>query len=539
MRINILILAIAILFANVSGLFAQENNDTQLDWGQELKEPSGTFLAKIITSNEAGIYALRQKNSKTSFEGPSKIYLEHYSPQLKLRKSSELEMKFKKKRVELEDVIPFNGKLYLFTSFNNEAKKINYLFAQEVDYRRLQPRGKLIKVAENPTKNRAREGYFKFNISKDSSKLLIYNQNPERRKAKETFSVYVYDQELNPLWDKEIKLPFPDQNVEIESYEVDNEGNVYLLALVFDKGSKSIRKGTANYQYRILAYTKNGEHRETFPLKLDNYFITDLTFKIANDGHLVCAGFYSQKQTSSARGTYFFRLNPKTQEVYTNSTKDFDFNLRTADLSNRKKSKAMEAEEEGEIKKQAELQSFSLDHLILRNDGGAVLVAEQYFVERVNNFNSFNSFNRGGGQSDFDYYYHYNDLVVANIRPNGEIQWATRIPKEQETRNDNGYFSSYTMSIVSDKLFFLFNDDSRNYDPDDDRLHSFNGSGKRTIISLAQLDREGALQMRPLVDNQQDGLILRPKVSRQTGRREMILFGERGKRFKLASLQFL
>ena len=534
-----------LIFFFTLGIFtlvsAQPEDKTQLNWGQELSEPAGTFLSKIITSNETGVYALREKTKRQGFDGPSKIYLEHYTPQMKLRKSVKLDMKYNKKRVEFESIIPFGGKLYLFTSFNNEAKKTNYLFAQEVSYRRLQPSRKLKKVAENPTKNRAQEGYFDFSISKDSSKLLIYNQNPERRKTQETFSIYVYDQDMTPLWEKEVTLPYPDQNVNIESFEIDNDGNVYLLNTVFDKGTKEVKRGRANYRYSILAYSASGEKIVEYPIELKNYFITDLTFKIANDGHLVFAGFYSQKGTASARGTYFFRLDPITKEVYANNTKEFDFDLLTADLSNRKRAKAENAEQSGEVKKQAELTSFSLDHLILRNDGGAVLIGEQYFVNVVSNFNNFTAGNRfgGGGANRDDYYYNYNDLIVANIRPDGEIEWATRIPKSQETRNDRGYFSSYAMSIVRDKLFFIFNDDTRNYDKDDDKLYGFSGSTKRTLISLAEINRDGSLEMYPLINNQQDNLLFRPKVSRQTGKREMILFGERGKKFKLATLQFL
>jgi len=550
MRTSFLILLLT--FGITSLVFAQGNKKTQLDWGQQLNEPNGTFLSEIITSNETGIYALREKTNSQGFDGPSKIYLEHYTPQMKLRKSVKLEMKYKKKRVEFESIIPFGGKLYLFTSFNNEAKKTNYLFAQEVNYRRLTPSKKLVKVAENPTRNKAQEGYFDFSISKDSSKLLIYNQNPEQKKTQETFSIYVYDQEMNQMWEKEITLPYPDESVDVERFEIDNDGNVYILNKVFTDGGKKVKRGRVNYRHTILAYSATGEKFVEYPLELRDLFITDLTFKIANDGHLVCAGIYSQNGISNARGTYFFRLNPKTKEVYANNTKEFEFDLLTADLSKRKKSKAEKAEESGNVKKQAEIASFTLDHLILRNDGGAVLVGEQYFVQEDNsNFNNGlagNRFGVGGFNNsrfgrnvggNFSYIYNYNDLVVANIRPNGEIEWATRIPKNQQTRDDGGYFSSYAMSIVKDKLFFVFNDDSRNYNRDDNKLYSFSGNTRRTLISLAQVNRDGSLEMSPLINNEQDNLLFRPKVSRQTGKREMILFGERGKKFKLASLQFL
>ena len=548
MRTSFLILLFA--FGIISLAIAQNQRKTQLDWGQQLKEPNKTFLSEIITSNETGIYALRERTTAQGFDGPSNIYLEHYTPQMKLRKSVKLEMKYKKKRVEFESIIPFGGKLYLFTSFNNEAKKTNYLFAQEVNYRRLTPSRKLIKVAENPTKNKAREGYFDFSISKDSSKLLIYNQNPEQKKTQETFSLYVYDQEMNNMWEKEITLPYPAKNVSVERFEIDNDGNVYILNKVLTDDSRKAKRKASNYRHTILAYSATGEKFVEYPLELKDLFISELTFKIANDGHLVCAGIYSLSGNSGARGTYFFRLNPTTKEVYANNTKEFEFDLLTADLSKRKKSRAEKAEASGNTKKQAAIASFSLDHLILRNDGGAVLVGEQYYVQQDNNFDNFagNTFGRGrfgrGGfgnnvGNNFSYLYNYDDLIVANIRPNGEIEWATRIPKNQQTRDDGGYFSSYAMSIVKDKLFFIFNDDARNYDRNDNKLYGFSGNTRRTLISLAQVNRDGSLEMSPLLNNEQDNLLFRPKVSRQTGKREMILFGERGKKFKLASLQFL
>ncbi|MEM9823493.1 MAG: hypothetical protein AAF985_20585, partial [Bacteroidota bacterium] len=75
-----------------------------IKWGQELKEPKSTFLSKIITSNADHFYALREKTSKTPGEGPSKIYIEKYNKQMNLLKSKVIEMKYKGKKMELEDV---------------------------------------------------------------------------------------------------------------------------------------------------------------------------------------------------------------------------------------------------------------------------------------------------------------------------------------------------------------------------------------------------------------------------------------------------
>ena len=101
-----------------------------------------------------------------------------------------------------------------------------------------------------------------------------------------------------------------------------------------------------------------------------------------------------------------------------------------------------------------------MDQLILRNDGGALLIAEQYFVQEEYDRNQFydpyysNYYNRN--YNDIDYVYNYNDIIVVNIRPDGEIEWTARIPKRQVTTNDGGYYSSYAMSIVRSKIYFVF-----------------------------------------------------------------------------------
>ena len=90
-----------ILFFFISSLstaFAQGKElPYYIQWGQELKEPSGTFLSKIIMSNADHFYALREKASKIPGEGPSKIYIEKYNKQMKLLKSKAIDIKFKGK----------------------------------------------------------------------------------------------------------------------------------------------------------------------------------------------------------------------------------------------------------------------------------------------------------------------------------------------------------------------------------------------------------------------------------------------------------
>jgi hypothetical protein len=297
-----------------------------------------------------------------------------------------------------------------------------------------------------------------------------------------------------------------------------------------DGSSQVVRRGTANYQYVILAYTNNGEDKQEYRIAVRDKFITDMTFRIGNQKELICAGFFSDKGTTSIKGTCFFRVDPETEEVFNISLQEFDFEFRTAFMRTGQQRRAERAEQSGNTDQQAELNRFSLNDLILRSDGGAVIVAEQYFVyQRTERM--------WDGTLRFDEFYNYNDIIVVNIRPDGSMEWAVRIPKRQETMNDGGYYSSYAMAVVRDRLYFIFNDNSRNYtSKKDNQLYNFNG--RNSIITLAEIRKGGALEMYPLFNNREAGIITRPKICKQTGSRKMIVYGERGRSYRLGLLQF-
>lgn len=545
-----IILGLLICYAcfQVSLLTAQPLSKTaNIDWSAEYSQPNNSFLSKIIHSDANGFYSLRVQGLGAKRTKPS-IFVEYYEKgAMKLKKSVKLELKYKNKRRDFEDVIIAGGNMYFLTSFNNQAKKKNYLFAQKVNLKTLRPSQKLIKLAEVETKNLYQEGGFRHHISKDTSKILIYTLLPKKKKNPERFSLQVFDNQLNPLWNKEVRLPFNDEKFAVEEYKVDKAGNVYMLGVIYQDGVKVRRGGKPNYQYVILAYRNNGESVEEYKINLNQKFITDLTFRVAKNGHLIFSGFYSDRGTYSVKGTYFFRLDPSSKEIYNKNLKAFDFDFVTEYLSDAAYNKAKKNSKKGS----PELYRYALDDLILRSDGGAVLIAEQYYVERRfnNNYYGYNPYGVGLGgrfnnfydpynRFDEDYEYYYNDIIVVNIQPTGEIEWTARIPKQQVTRNDGGYYSSYAMSIVKDKFYFVFNDNYKNYDPNKkpNKWHTY--TGRNSIITLAAIDKNGEVALNPLFADTEASITTRPKVCKQIGSKEMLIYGERGRNFRFGALLF-
>ncbi|MEN0004454.1 MAG: hypothetical protein AAF798_09930 [Bacteroidota bacterium] len=522
-----MLLILLSVLTNVTIQAQQGKGPAMVTWGESIKEPSGSFISKVIASGKYGFYALRQKR-EGAFSG-ERAYAEFYDSAMRLQRSTKLELKYKGKVREFEDLVMVGGRLYLLTSFNNRAKRKNYLFRQEVDKKSLQPNAKLKKMGEIDSRDEYRDGAFSLVVSSDSSKVLVHSQLPYERRQPERFAFQVYDQEFNTLWKKDIALPYSDGSFTVEEYQVDDQGNVYLLGIIYSD-SRMERGGSPTYQYTILAYRNNGEDFQEYRIALDDKFITDLTFRIDRKGELVCTGFYSDRGVRSVKGTYYLKIDPQSQAVSSQNLMAFEFDFLTETLSDRKKARAMEAQREGDTDRTPELYRFSLDKLILRSDGGALLVAEQFYrYERV--------WRTWDGLLQTDFFYHYNDLIVVNIRPDGTIEWATRIPKRQETVNDGGYYSSYAMSIVRDKIYFIFNDNPRNFNPDSNRLYNYNG--KSSVIALVELRKDGEYSAFPLFNNRDADVVTRPIICKQIGSRKMMIYGEWGSRYRFGTLEFL
>ena len=505
-----------------------------VDWGPDMKEPSNSYFEEIVTIRPDRVVTLRGKASYQLSERP-KIWLESISREsLRLRTTTEIDLRYKGKDRRFEDVIAMKGdKMFLLTSFNNTGQKQNYLFSQTISGRRLQPREQLDMILQIPA-GYTKPGDFFTRISRDSSRLLVIGNPDLDDDVPETVELGVYDENLEKLWSKSVRLPYQEEKFLIEDYRVDAQGNAYMLGVLFTDGTRRRRRGAPNYRYVLFSFPAGGgEMRET-NLDLPEVFITDMTFRVAQDGQVVCSGFYGQQGSYSVRGTYFIRLDPQSGTISTQQLSEFDLNFRGQFLSKRENKRAARQAEQGE-EPQIEIDDISLDRLILRSDGGAVLIAEQFFIERENYFNDPYFGNYGGFynrrfrsvRQDLTIY-NYNDIFVLNIRPDGTLDWATNISKVQQTIDDGGYFSSYAMAVAGDKLHFVFNDNAGNYRGDIDRLRVYDGV-RDGVVAMATVSRDGSVDVQPLRSKEAVRVAVRPKVCRQIGRRELLLFSERGR----------
>lgn len=510
----------------VSSALAQ-STPFKVVWGKEFTAPGSSTLGDIIGYDRSGFYVVRNQTKAFS----SKLSIERFDNQFNLAKSIDLELMEEGKKSFLEYFLHVDGRLWMFTSFSDTNTKKNILLAKPVNKQSLMPNNTQKKelVAIDFEGRRNKSG-FTFRTSNDSSKVLIYYSLPQSDPTDpQKFGFLVFNKQMDLLWQKEIMLPYRDDLFDIETTKIGNNGNVYLLGLLFNDRRREKRKGLPNYEYKVLSYTNHGATINEFAINLPDKFLTDMQIGARANGDIVCAGFYSESGTMSIRGTFFLSIDAQTKEMRTKSLKEFDINFITQNMTEREMNQAKRRDEKGQ---DVELYEYDLDKLIVRSDGGAMLIGEQYFVRT----RTYTQYMGGRPITQTTTYYYYNDIIVVNIDPQGNIDWSVKVPKRQMSTDDGGFYSSYAMAINKDKIYFVYNDSPDNLSYSGTGQVS-NASGNKRIVMVTSVNSKGEMNRKPLSAGMAE-VITRPKVCEQISYSEMILFGQRRKTQQFGMITF-
>jgi hypothetical protein len=501
----------------------------RVKWGKEFNAPKRSSLNDIVGFDNSGIYAIKERYGFSSV----RYTLEHYNNDFIPDKTFDLDLEENGRDVLVEKILHLNGKLYLFSSLANSKTKKKILSVQEIDKQSLKPQEIKTKIAEIDFagEQRYNSGEFMIRVSRDSSKVLAVYKLPFEKNEPEGFGFHVFTDSFKPLWSKDVKVPYENELFDIETVKVDNDGDVYLLGLIYKEKRKSKRRGSPNYTYQVFAFLENGNVKKEYPLSLEDRFLTDMQIEILNNKNLVCAGFYSEKGTYSIRGTYFLTVDAKTKEIKTKSFKEFGIDFIIANMTEGEATRTKRKEEKGG---ENELYEYDLDKLLVGKDGGAMLLGEQYFVKTVTQSRMVN----GTWQYYSTNHYYYNDIIAVKINPAGQIEWAEKIAKRQHTTEDGGFFSSYSMAIVKGNICFVFNDNPKNIGyTGAGKVFNYRG-GQESVVTLVSLDPSGKQVRQPLFTSADVEVIVRPKVCEQITSSDIILFGQRRKTQQFARVTF-
>jgi len=472
------------------------------------------------------------------FNHKKKYFLKSYNKNLGLINTKELNLEYKGKKLRYSNAAKLNNRMFIFAKFTNKKAKKNYLLYKEINPKTFKSVSKLKVIGEIPYENRRDNGFFGFEYSKDNKLLLLFHYIPTDENENEKIALKVLDSDLNLKWKKNITIPYKSELTDIIDYNLDLEGNVYVVVKKYKHKREDIINKKINFTYTILTYKNSGNDNTKIDLSLKNKYITQLKIAIDESQNIFCSGFYSNNISHKSErdmglgGSFYMKIENDDNEVSISTTNDFTLEFISSLLSKRKKEKMKKKSKKKKKKGQnLEMSNYYLDELYLNDDGSIILVGEKAYsiTHTVSN-------GQGGYTTTTTYY--YQNIIAVEYDSEGDVKWVRRVPKFQSSSST--YYLSYASIVNNENIYFIYNDHIENtHIKNEVDYKPFSLSYKKTNIVAYRIDGEGNTKYINLHSTAKLGAMLVPTASTLIRHsNDLYLYIGRGKKERIARLYF-
>ena len=276
---------------------------------------------------------------------------------------------------------------------------------------------------------------FKFERSENRTKGLIYTTDRDNE-----MDVMVMDLPKRKfIWENRFVFQNTNLRRDFRKVIITNDGEMLLM---MEKNNLNSRIEEHVVEY--FRYGSGFKSLQSYVASLSETISFDINFKYDNiNKHITTVGLYSDKNFGRSNGVYVIKhdlssVSPKPSFVQFPDGILLDIYGKSV----------------GGSKGVGDLE---VQDILLRQDGGVLLIAEikkefsrrPYYTERSYYGSGYNY------QTDF----HYEDLVVFSIHPDGEQHWNTVLHKRQYSHDDNAIYSSFFVFKTPSKIRLVYNDE--------------------------------------------------------------------------------
>lgn len=340
---------------------------------------------------------------------------------------------------------------------------------------------------------------FEFVRSEDRSKALIYFL--ERQEVIKAYSIGLDN--LHLKWQAVLQPEDFSYYQDFREVLVDNDGN---MTLVLDKNN--FRSKREEHHFEIHTYYGVSARLLKYKIPVANKLTYDAYFTYDHlNKRLIAAGLYSDKNLGKADGYFYLSIPPEQHEEHQLTFHVFEEDFISALLGK-------------ESDKTKGIAEASIQEVVLRLDGGVLLIGERNrtFERRAAGMNR--TFYDVGSRFAVDYY--YDEVFVISVHPNGETHWKTVLHKKQYSQDDDGMYSSYFLFKTASNLRFLFNDEIK----------------YENTVSEYVVKGNGDFERHSLLSTENLKLRLRFRDALQVNAGELIIPSERRNRLRLVRLEY-
>ena len=353
--------------------------------------------------------------------------------------------------------------------------------------------------------------FYDLTWSEDKKKILLYKT--QSKNDRYDLVTKVYDERLQLQDSAKNIIEYNDRRESFGDLLISNEGTI-----VFSKVKQNARPEFINSVELNFKKLKNDSLLQV-KIPLDEQLIQDPLLKVDNrNGQFIVNSFSYKNNGGNVDGMFTAIITQQPLQLTKKMINIFDDTLR-AKLSGRPDWRTA-------------YDNFSLRNVILKKDGGFIVLAEEYYKQR--RFGGFDdryspgSYNSRYYGSASDYYlynrgnygyyrpfndgysrdiiYNYNDIVAFSLTKDLRQEWNNVINKTTgDIENDN--FLSFANMNAGGEIHFLFLQKDNN----------------RQILSDHALQPNGSVIRYATLKGREAGYYFMPRLGRQTGLHQMII----------------
>lgn len=429
-----------------------------------------------------------------------------------------------KVRILSTDFVAYNDFTYLFYQY--QQKNILYAMAVKIDGNGKRIGDPLQLDTTAGLNYNINNRIYTFINSDDKQKIAAFKIST-RNEKEHIVTLNVFDKELKLLEKVRLPISMPDQNDYLGEFGLDNDGGLVFLRESATAQGESVNK------ISLVIKPLGSINPLISNLNIKGIQLDDTRIKIDNlNKHVLITSFFSKLRRGNVDGLYYALWDKNINNEILNTTVLFTDEFR--------------ADARGDGSAKAAFNDFYIKNLILRKDGGFMMIAESAFVSsRGNNLNRWDYMNRSpfsnqglglglGFGSPFSYYsfnnpmgyypwgsyggwgmnnnstnisrYYADNVAIISFEPNGKMEWSNIIRKAQYDDNTDN-FIGYGLINSGAELHFIFNIQDK----------------RSNILTDQTISPSGQINRNPTIKNTEREYDFMPRHAKQVGGRQAII----------------
>ena len=348
--------------------------------------------------------------------------------------------------------------------------------------------------------------------SEDKQKILLFKVNTQNDKSSQ-LTTFLFNKDMVLQKKSVVNINMPQRNDFLSEFSLDNSGDLICLRVSGTSTNDNINK------ISLIDKPAMSDNFSITDIKVTNIFLDDIRIKIDNiNNHYIITSFFSKVKRGNIEGLYYSLWDKQQKRELLNATTLFTEEFRE------------EARGEGAIK--TAFNDCFLKNIILRKDGGFIVVAESAFTSsRGNTLNRWDYLYGSPYLTPTDYYlwnspigyypwgqnrlYNSNtnltrffaeNVSVISFNPNGKMEWSNVIRKTQYDDNTDNYIG-FGLFNTGEDLHFIFNEQKK----------------RSMLLTNQTIANTGQINRNPTLKNLDKGYDFMARHSKQIGVRQAIV----------------